>query len=705
MTTNVQASGRLRTILTRHLGGQFASLILLIFLVCDPRASFAADQPSGKPATAGGAQYADFQTVLKHQMHFSAEEQARPAPAFSYQTILIGLMLTFVVVLAFRRAAPILAGMLNQQADDTIAMRVAAEIEAEQDSYANFVQEFKRGPEVTHAKGPEPSAATPTPVETLLGLAPERIETIRTLFARVSRAPDEGGRQATLGELCEQVRQFSVMCDSPQLQPVWQLTMALKGLLSQISQKPAHLTPSTLRTTAGAIVLLESLCKPGLDPKILTHPAAQFLAIDDDPISRHAVSASLKKSLSQPDLAENGAAGLALAVEKAYDVIFLDVEMPGMDGYEVCSKIHEQGANVKTPIVFVTSHSDFDSRAKSTEAGGHDLIAKPFLAFEITVKALTLVLRHRLKFPTAKECKPATALPDSVARGVESKCKTQDSKARAKVTSQAQPTPCAPVAPSPSTTSRTSSEFATTFLASAPTQLRDFAGQIEHLMTAGTPATQRDVLAALYLGISTLAEAAKRAQMECFFHLSSSLGNLFRKYIENPKQVTASGLATADAAVALLIELCEAGTGLKLSHSALNLLIVDDDPISRRAIAGALQVSFGKPDTADSGEAALAAALEKEYDAIFMDVQMPGMDGFTACSEIHQTALNGTTPVVFVTSHQGLDPQLRAGEVGGSGFITKPVVSAEIRLTALTFCLRGRLDRITKPRTMEEAVC
>jgi DNA-binding response OmpR family regulator len=44
-------------------------------------------------------------------------------------------------------------------------------------------------------------------------------------------------------------------------------------------------------------------------------------------------------------------------------------------------------------VIFVTSHSDFDSRTKATEVGGHDLIGKPFLSFEIIVKALTLILR------------------------------------------------------------------------------------------------------------------------------------------------------------------------------------------------------------------------------------------------------------------------------------------------------------------------
>ncbi len=82
-------------------------------------------------------------------------------------------------------------------------------------------------------------------------------------------------------------------------------------------------------------------------------------------------------------------------------MIFLDADMPGMDGFETCRRIHQTEANRNTPVVFVTLHADFNSRAKSAESGGHDLIAKPFLAFEITVKALTLVMRAREPRSTA----------------------------------------------------------------------------------------------------------------------------------------------------------------------------------------------------------------------------------------------------------------------------------------------------------------
>src|SRR5207302_9145185 len=77
-----------------------------------------------------------------------------------------------------------------------------------------------------------------------------------------------------------------------------------------------------------------------------------------------------------------------------FDLIFLDVEMPGQTGLELCVKIRGMEPNRTTPIVFVTSHSDFGSRAQSTLSGGNDFIAKPFLLVDLAVKALSCLFKE-----------------------------------------------------------------------------------------------------------------------------------------------------------------------------------------------------------------------------------------------------------------------------------------------------------------------
>ncbi len=223
----------------------------------------------------------------------------------------------------------------------------------------------------------------------------EDVAILRKNFQKLSRASDDTERQKILSKVLDLVELIKKGSDSAHLRSVRLLAFGLHGLLNQLSLKAANITTSSSRTAAAAIDLLELLCTRPSRPDLITSPPVRLLAVDDDAISRRAVSLSLKKAFNDPDLAPDGRIALALAEHNAYDVIFLDIEMPGMDGFELCSKIRKTAPNCTTPIVFVTSHSDFDSRAKSALSGANDLIGKPFLAFEITVKALSLVLRTR----------------------------------------------------------------------------------------------------------------------------------------------------------------------------------------------------------------------------------------------------------------------------------------------------------------------
>jgi CheY-like chemotaxis protein len=128
---------------------------------------------------------------------------------------------------------------------------------------------------------------------------------------------------------------------------------------------------------------------------------AAILVVDDEAISRRAISHSLEKARLKSQCIEDPAAALDLLNKNAYDLVFLDIDMPGMNGFELCAKLRNLPAYKKTPVVFVTSLNDFESRANSTMSGGNDFIAKPFVFMELAVKALVHLLRNRLRSPTA----------------------------------------------------------------------------------------------------------------------------------------------------------------------------------------------------------------------------------------------------------------------------------------------------------------
>lgn len=86
-----------------------------------------------------------------------------------------------------------------------------------------------------------------------------------------------------------------------------------------------------------------------------------------------------------------------LLLANKFDLIFLDVDMPGMNGFELCARLRELPSHKKTPVIFVTALTDLESRANSMISGGSDYIAKPFLFMELAVKAIVFLLRNRLE--------------------------------------------------------------------------------------------------------------------------------------------------------------------------------------------------------------------------------------------------------------------------------------------------------------------
>jgi CheY-like chemotaxis protein len=235
--------------------------------------------------------------------------------------------------------------------------------------------------------------------------------------------------------------------------------------------------------------------------------------------------------------------------------------------------------------------------------------------------------------------------------------------------------------------------LATALSADALAPLQELQQRLQAAQPDAETAGHLEFLDELYLAVHEFCSEAQRAELGAAFRLGSALESMLKKMLERPKSWTPSNVQAAAAALDLLLDVSRTGANPDLAQPPVQLLVVDDDPIIRRAISGSLQLAFGRPDSVESGEAALKLAREKAFDLIFLDVQMPGMDGFAVCSRIHQTRRNCLTPVVFVTSYDDLDSRAKAAASGGCGFVPKQVLASQITLVALSFILRSRLGR------------
>ncbi len=224
---------------------------------------------------------------------------------------------------------------------------------------------------------------------------PALVTALRTQLQSIIKVENEAARIQQLKQMYSRIHGLTGNAGIVGMSQIARLSDALEALIKELYEKPSTINASTLRTVASALDCLAVLFE-NRDAKIKEVSAAKILVVDDEAISRRAVTHALDKAKLSSVAVEDPIRAMDLVALSRYDLVFLDVDMPNMNGYELCTKIRALPAYKKIPVVFVTSLNDFEARANSTMSGGNDFIAKPFLFIELAVKALVYVLRSQI---------------------------------------------------------------------------------------------------------------------------------------------------------------------------------------------------------------------------------------------------------------------------------------------------------------------
>jgi CheY-like chemotaxis protein len=233
--------------------------------------------------------------------------------------------------------------------------------------------------------------------KTFVANLPATLAGLRTDQQSLTKADTEAARLEHIHSLYRRVHAINGVAALAGLVLIAHMATALEALLKELHEHPKTINESTLRTVAATVDFFDFLFEHGTDPDKQEMPPACILVVDDEAISRRAVVFALQKGHLPSIAVEEPEAALKLLSEKLFDIVFLDVLLPGMTGYELCTKLRALPQHKKTPVVFVTHLCDFDNRAKSSMVGGNDFITKPFLFVELTVKALIHVQRGKLQ--------------------------------------------------------------------------------------------------------------------------------------------------------------------------------------------------------------------------------------------------------------------------------------------------------------------
>lgn len=132
---------------------------------------------------------------------------------------------------------------------------------------------------------------------------------------------------------------------------------------------------------------------------------SKLLIIDDERSIRNTLKEILADEGHEVDVAENGTQGLEMAQNKAYDLIYSDIKMPGMDGLEVLEKIVESRKSkveseesIDCPVVMITGHGDVETAVQALKAGAYDFLLKP-----LDLNRILITTKNALESKTLKQ--------------------------------------------------------------------------------------------------------------------------------------------------------------------------------------------------------------------------------------------------------------------------------------------------------------
>lgn len=234
--------------------------------------------------------------------------------------------------------------------------------------------------------------------------APTTAIRLRTLARELIKIDELKSQALLIADMNQSTRLLSEAASAAGAVAVVQMATAVESLLKELELKPSKITPSITRTMGQVCDSLSELLDHRNSLPVM-NPASSYrtLVVDDDPITLQAVNHALGRANFQAECVEDPLAAFELGRSKNFDLAVIDVQMPGMDGFELCKKLHALPSQRILPVIFLTRWNDFDHRVRSAMSGGVDFIAKPFLFMELTVKALMHVLRNQLVTRPSKD--------------------------------------------------------------------------------------------------------------------------------------------------------------------------------------------------------------------------------------------------------------------------------------------------------------
>lgn len=223
--------------------------------------------------------------------------------------------------------------------------------------------------------------------------AQQSVSDMRQLLHGLSRP---GADPNTMAAFLQQVHRLSGQSGLLSRNSLTNISIAVEVMVYNLTLFPERFDPLSLRTLTQAVDFLSLLLRDGTYSRMPEIDSANIMIIEDEASARELIIAAMELVGLQASGLESPKGGLSALGSKAYDLIFLDINLPEMNGFDLCNKVRSLPLHERTPIVFLTGMASFQNRVQSSLSGGNDFIGKPFNVAELGVKALMWVMKGKL---------------------------------------------------------------------------------------------------------------------------------------------------------------------------------------------------------------------------------------------------------------------------------------------------------------------
>jgi len=423
----------------------------------------------------------------------------------------------------------------------------------------------------------------------------------------------------------------------------------------------------------------------GIDDDLLPEQAViprlcKILVVDDSRANQQVAVAMLERLGCEATLANNGKEALEKVVREDYDLVFMDCNMPVMNGYDATKQIRiYEGSKAGTlPIIAMTANNSKNEELICREAGMSDFLPKPLSLAGLREKLVVWYADESVQDQEQNEMPGEEPTEDSAAKVKQPAAKYSGLSYDVKV-----------IASLREAVGEVVSSMINAFVEDTPIYI----AKLEVALKDNNARQVRDMAhtikgSAANFGAIELVAASKRLE-EGATQEDLSDGEQLLKRISVAFDVLQNDLKQE-----ISLDDESAKIPLKTANSS-NILVVDDDRTVRMALVDAFTRENYEVEEASNGMQALNICKRHMPDLVLMDAVMPELDGFDACQMIRELPHGSDIPVLMITALNDEQSIIRAFSSGATDYISKPINFSVIK---------QRVARLIKANKAEQDV-